>query len=177
MGTLPRTARRRTARARSARGWIAAALVPLLVGTAALAADPGTARTLEVRRWDDGRTVARLPLPADGAWMLSWRHSVTGILVRDYFRFERGRMVLEASHMPAFDAGLGHIPGRGTLESDGQGGYWVRDIDEPVPGGRFLVRVGDPGVNDHTLHAGERQVDLSALAARERVVVTVETAP
>lgn len=166
MGTLPRNAALHLA-----------ALLAALVTSVALAADPGPDRVLDVRRWDDGTTVAHLPLPDDGAWMLSWRHSVTGILVRDYFRFERGRMVLEASHMPAFDAGLGHVPGRGTLESDGRGGYWVRDIDEPVPERGFLLRVGDPGVNDHTLHAGGRTLDLSALAARERVVVTVQVAP
>ena len=171
MGTLPRGAARRGV----------AALGSLLLAVTALAAgpdpQPGPDRVIDVRRWDDGTTVARIPLPDDGAWMLSWRHSVTGILVRDYFRFERGRMVLEASHMPAFDAGLGHVPGRGTLESDGRGGYWVRDIDEPVPERGFLLRVGDPGVNDHTLHAGDRTLDLSALAARERVVVTVQVAP
>ena len=84
-----------------------------------------------------------------------------------------GSIVLEQSHMPSFDAGLGHIPGRGRLESDGNHGYWVREINEPVPGNRFILRVGDVGVNDHTLIVEDQRINLSELVPRQRVVMTI----
>jgi hypothetical protein len=82
-------------------------------------------------------------------------------------------MLLTHSHTPAYDAGLGHIPGRGRTESDGQGGYWIHDLDEPVPGDAYLLRVGSPRVA-HTLVHADRRVNLSELAAGERVRIGVE---
>ncbi len=128
---------------------------------------------LSVDLLDGGDPVVRIPLDHEQRWILAWQHSVTGILVQDYFGVQEGWMVLEQSHMPSFDAGLGHIPGRGRLESDGDHGYWVRDIDERIPGNRFVLRVGDEGVNDHTLIVGDEQVNLSRLVPRRRVVMTI----
>lgn len=51
-------------------------------------------------------------------------------------------MVLMRSRQPDFAAGLGHIPGRGRQVSDGAGGYWIIDIDEPVPGDAYVLRPG-----------------------------------
>jgi hypothetical protein len=51
-------------------------------------------------------------------------------------------MVLVRAHLPDFAAGLDHIPGRGRQVSDGQGGYWILDIDEPVPGNAYVLRPG-----------------------------------
>lgn len=81
-------------------------------------------------------------------------------------------MLLTATHTPAFDAGLGHIPGRGRLESDGEGGYWVRDIDEPVPGNAYLIRVASMRVDHRLVHDGITY-SLSEPAAGQRVVVEV----
>lgn len=81
-------------------------------------------------------------------------------------------MLLTASHTPAFDAGLGHIPGRGILESDGDGGYWIRELDEPVAGNAYLLRVGSPRVNHRIVHEGV-SYSLSERAAGQRVTVEV----
>ena len=105
-------------------------------------------------------------------WILRWNHSVTGIEVSDYYAYEEGSMVLTDSHTPAFDAGLGHIPGRGRLESDGDGGYWIRDIDEPVRGNAYALWVGSMSVDHRIVHDG-RTFSLSALAAGERVILRV----
>lgn len=121
---------------------------------------------------EDGRVLATIPLAHDPGWHLAWRHSVTGILVRDYYVYRNGSMMLVESHAPAFDAGLGHIPGRGHAESDGNGGYWIRDLDEPVAGNAYWLRVGAREV-DHTLVHGERRVRLSRLAPGERVRIAV----
>jgi hypothetical protein len=146
----------------------------LLAGLAlALGAAQAQTAAYLVVRGPDGTELARFDLAEDPTWHLAWRHSVTGILVRDFYAFRDGTMLLTHSHTPAYDAGLGHIPGRGRAESDGQGGYWIHDLDEPVPGDAYLLRVGSPQVA-HTLVHADRRVDLSDLAAGERVRIGVE---
>jgi hypothetical protein len=63
-------------------------------------------------------------------------------------------MVLVRSRLPDFAAGLGHIPGRGRQVSDGDGGYWILDIDEPVPGDAYVLRPGASAPVDHRLQRG-----------------------
>jgi hypothetical protein len=63
---------------------------------------------------------------------------------------------------------LGIFPGRGRQVSDGEGGYWILDIDEPVPGDAYVLRPG-AGPVDHRLQVGDTVVSLSAVAARLRV--------
>ncbi|MCK2184147.1 DUF1850 domain-containing protein [Halomonas getboli] len=140
----------------------------------------------------DGRLLVRLPMPAGEGWCLAWNHSVEGFTVHDCYRNVEGRMVLQRSHLPDFAAGLDHIPGRGRQVSDGHGGYWIEDLDEPVPGDAYRLRVGAMRV-DHRLvsrpegaplatlltnardcRAGERYAaDLVALAAEPPVVVSL----
>jgi hypothetical protein len=80
-------------------------------------------------------------------------------------------MVLSA-HLPDFAAGLDTFPGRGRQVSDGQGGYWILDIDEPVPGDAYVLR---PGLGRSTTGCARRQtVSLSALAPRERVRIALK---
>ncbi|PWG62516.1 DUF1850 domain-containing protein [Sediminicurvatus halobius] len=146
--------------------WRGAALVLALV--LPLPALAGGAR-LEVVT-DDGRILARLPLQAGERWCVLWEHSVAGFTVRDCYTYRDGRMVLVASHQPDFAAGLGHVPGRGVQRSDGNGGYWIRGIDEPVPGDRYRLRVGSERVN-HRIRHRDRVTSLSAQAAGEAVTL------
>lgn len=121
-----------------------------------------------------------LDLQLEPRWILAWNHSVTGILVRDFYALQEGTMTLTQSHTPSFDAGLGHIPGRGRVVSDDKHGYWIKDINEPVIGNRYLLRVGSLDVNHRLIHAGQTY-SLSERAAGERVrlaiVNTAETTP
>lgn len=117
-----------------------------------------------------------LDLAQDPTWEVRWNHSVAGFTVRDVYRFKDGTMLLSATHAPDFAAGLGHIPGRGRLEPDGAGGYWIRGIDEAVPGNRYLLRVGAARVDHRVVHAGVTH-SLSDEAAGERVVIALEEAP
>lgn len=121
----------------------------------------------------EGEELVRIDLSSDPRWHLAWHHSVTGILVRDFYAVRDGIMLLTHSHTPAYDAGLGHIPGRGRAESDGEGGYWIYDLDEPVPGNAYLLRVGSARVG-HTLVHDDVRINLSDLAAGERVRIAVE---
>jgi hypothetical protein len=140
---------------------------------ASAAAQPAAQAPYLVVRDAQGAQLARFALDETPRWHLAWRHSVTGILVRDYYEARDGTMLLTQSHTPAYDAGLGHIPGRGRAESDGAGGYWIRGIDEPVPGNAYWLRVGPPEVG-HTLVHGDRRVSLSDLAAGQRVRIALE---
>lgn len=132
---------------------------------------PAVAADLVARR-ADGSMVARLNVPDGSGWCVLWRHSVQGFEVSDCYENRSGRMVLTRSHTPDFAAGLGHIPGRGRQVSDGQGGYWILDIDEPVPGNAYVLRAGGPQV-DHRLQAGDTTVSLSAVAPREALRITL----
>ncbi len=122
----------------------------------------------------DGTEIARLPVPEGDGWCVVWRHSVAGFEVSDCYENRGGRMVLVRSHLPDFAAGLDHIPGRGRQVSDGAGGYWIEDLDEPVPGDAYILRPGGPAV-DHRLRTADTEVSLSAIAPRARVRVALLT--
>lgn len=123
----------------------------------------------------ENRPLLALNLQLEPRWILAWNHSVTGILVRDFYALQEGNMTLTQSHAPSFDAGLGHIPGRGRVVSDDNHGYWIKDINEPVFGNRYLLRVGSPSVNHRIIHAGQTY-SLSERAAGERVRLAIITA-
>ncbi|WP_435101840.1 DUF1850 domain-containing protein [Arhodomonas sp. AD133] len=116
--------------------------------------------------------LAAFPLAPGERWCVLWHHSVQGFEVRDCYVYRDDRMVLERSHQPDYAAGLGPVVGRGRPRSDGRGGYWIEDIDEPVPGDGYILRVGSSRV-DHRIAAGGRIVSLSALAAGEAVTIRV----
>ncbi len=138
-----------------------AALLLLLTCPAAGAGELIAAR-------EDGTEIARLPVAEGAGWCVLWHHSVKGFEVADCYENRGGTMVLVSAHLPDFAAGLDHIPGRGRQVSDGRGGYFILDIDEPVPGNAYVLRPG-AGPVDHRLQVGERIVSLSAVAPRERV--------
>ncbi|MBW6390013.1 DUF1850 domain-containing protein [Halomonas sp. Y3S6] len=130
---------------------------------------------LEVVRSDDERLVS-LPMPEGEGWCLEWNHSVEGFPVLDCYRHRDGRMVLERSHLPDFAAGLDHIPGRGIQVSDGEGGYWIENIDEAVPGNAYRLRVGSMRV-DHRLVIDNTRISLSSLAENQRVTIRLTLTP
>ncbi|WOI56230.1 DUF1850 domain-containing protein [Palleronia sp. LCG004] len=143
-------------------------------GLSALLAMPAAGADLTARL-PDGTEIARLEIADGGEWCVLWNHSVQGFEVEDCYENRGGRMVLVRSHQPDFAAGLGHVPGRGRQVSDGDGGYLILGIDEPVPGDAYVLRPGDMRV-DHRLKAGEKVVSLSSAAPHERVRIALEPA-
>lgn len=141
------------------------ALLLLLGASGGLAADLVATR-------ENGTEIARLTVPEGTGWCVLWHHSVKGFEVSDCYENRDGHMVLVRSHLPDFAAGLDHIPGRGRQVSDGQGGYFILDLDEPVPGDAYVLRPGR-GPVDHRLQVGDITVSLSAVAPRERVRIAL----
>lgn len=149
--------------------WAGGGLRALLLLLASVWAGTGaTEAGVLVATREDGTEILRIPVPEGAEWCVLWRHSVRGFDVSDCYQNRAGRMVLVRTHLPDFAAGLDHIPGRGRQVSDGHGGYWILDINEPVPGDAYVLRPG-AGTVDHRLQAGDSVVSLSAIASRERV--------
>lgn len=104
---------------------------------------------------EDGVPLISVPMPEGAGWCLAWNHSVEGFEVLDCYRNVSGAMVLERSHLPDFAAGLDHVLGRGRQVSDGENGYWIEDIDEPVPGNHYRLRVGAMRVDHRFVSRGQ----------------------
>lgn len=132
------------------------------------------AQTAHLRVVEGDTMLLDISLATDASWIMRWNHSVTGITVSDYYRWDGEHLLLTDSHTPSFDAGLGHIPGRGRQVSDGQHGYFILGINEGVPANAYLLRVGSARVNHRIVHAGQTY-SLSELAANRRVKIEVVT--
>lgn len=146
-------------------GWLIAVL--LFLSTAAVNAETLTATDIVT-----GRTLAVFNVPEGAKWCILWHHSVQGFEVSDCYTNSMGAMILVRSHLPDFAAGLDHIPGRGRQVSDGQGGYWIEDINEAVPGNSYILRPG-AGIVDHRIKMGAKEISLSAAAPRARVRISL----
>lgn len=149
----------------------ASLVLALILSTVALS-DETDGLVLEVLL-ENGQTIFQEPVAEGTRWCIFWNHSVQHFLVRDCFVASDGQMLLERSHQPDFAAGLGHIPGRGTMVSAPEGGYWIENINEPVPNNCLRLRVGAPGV-DHRIIVNQRDENLSAIAPREAVRIVLK---
>lgn len=118
-----------------------------------------------------GAAIAELPFDG-GEICLTWAHSVTGGAVADCFAARDGQLVLVGSFLHDYAAGLGEVAGRGHVIPAEGGGYWIVDIDEPMPEGGLPLRVG-PAQVGHKLTGAAGVVDLSALSANSLVTLRV----
>ncbi len=118
----------------------------------------------------EGQSLGTLPMPQGAEICLSWEHSVTGGPVSDCFENRGGTLVLTRSYLHDFAAGLGEVPGRGTLVSAKGGGYWIVGIDEAMPDDGLPLRVGSREVG-HVLRRGDASLHLSRIATGQRVTL------
>ncbi|TVP46273.1 MAG: DUF1850 domain-containing protein [Halomonas sp.] len=145
------------------KGWLlVASLICLpLAGAGATPAPAVSSDRLQVVT-EQGDLLVDTPAPPGMSWCIKWNHSVKQFTVLDCYQNVAGRMVLERSHQPDFAAGLGHTLGRGEQVSDGEGGYWIEAINEPVANNRYALRVGSDAVNHRVVwHDGENCHDIS----------------
>ena len=113
----------------------------------------------------EGRPVAWLPLSEGERLEMTWVHSVSGIPVREVFRYREGELLLVESHNPWFAAGLGEVPGRGRLVAEEGHAVALVGIDEPA--WEMVFRLGAPDV-DHTLWHRGRALRLSRCFPHQR---------
>jgi len=123
----------------------------------------------------DGSVLARTDIARQTGWCLYWNHFVTGDGVTDCYVDDLGKMVLHRAYQPDFEAGLGHFPGRGILTSAEGGGYWIEDIDEPVPGNAYVLRVGSLAVNHRIVTTDGDEIYLSKMAEHTRVTIRLDS--
>ncbi|MFG6667287.1 DUF1850 domain-containing protein [Halomonas sp. HNIBRBA4712] len=157
--------------------WCALPLIALSLWTLPHAGAWAQAPARLLIQSDAGEILLDAPAPMGSRWCMAWNHSVAHFTVLDCYQNQGGRMVLERSHQPDFAAGLGHIEGRGVQVSDGEGGYWINAIDEPVQGNRYLLRVGAPTVDHRIVWPDDERapVSISARAAGQRVSIELVT--
>lgn len=123
---------------------------------------------------EQGEMLVNIAAPPGMRWCIAWNHSVKKFGVLDCYHNVAGEMQLERSHQPDFAAGLGHTVGRGEQVSDGEGGYWINAIDEPVPNNQYVLRVGSDEVNHRVVwqeNDHRQEISLSARASGQRVTV------
>lgn len=144
-------------------------LIALLLTTVPTFAE---AATLTATHIETGDILATFEVADGDGWCILWHHSVQGFEVSDCYENRDGRMVLVRAHLPDFAAGLDHIPGRGIQVSDGNGGYFIEEINEAVPNNAYVLRPG-AGLVDHRISIGATQVSLSKVAPRERVRIAL----
>jgi hypothetical protein len=146
---------------------------PALYGTALALAVALTALLLPVRPAlrlsDEGDTIGHLPLAEGERFTIAYVHSIDGLPIEEDIGVRDGHLVVEATRLRQFGAGMGHIPGEGTGHAEGE--WWVIEgIDRDI-GTELVLRVGSPAV-DHRIRTPGDEVRLSpCLAARP---VTVE---
>lgn len=145
-----------------------ACLLGLLVTSTQVQSDSSSAVALHVVS-AEGDELLNLSMTTPD-WCLLWNHSVAGFTVKDCFTLHNQTLYLVSSHQPDFAAGLGHIEGRGELTSDGQGGYWIHHINEPLVENRLRIRVGSAAVN-HRIESEQHHISLTDLAAGQAVEI------
>ncbi len=122
----------------------------------------------------DGRPVLWFPTVEGERFELSWRHSVSGIVVRDVFAVEDGRIYLEETHNPWFAAGLGEVEGRGRVVAEANHAVAIVDIHELADD--LKLRIGRPEIH-HTLWIRGRGYDFSACFSHRRLTWSLDARP
>ncbi|WP_150236745.1 DUF1850 domain-containing protein [Nocardiopsis quinghaiensis] len=127
-----------------------------------------------LRLSDEGDTIGYLPLAEGERFTVAYVHSIDGLPIEEDIEVRDGHLVVEATRLRQFGAGMGHIPGEGTGHADGA--WWViegigRDI-----GTELVIRVGAPAV-DHRIRTPDDEVRLSPCLAARPVTVEPARAP
>ncbi len=108
----------------------------------------------------EGPPVARLPAGPDGAFSLSFIHSVSRTPVTDRYRVIDGRIVQTAEEFQAHGAGLPSIGNDiGATGWRHENGRFILDLDRET--GPIPLRIQAQFLN--TLHIGDRELPLASL--------------
>ncbi|WP_306370567.1 DUF1850 domain-containing protein [Nocardiopsis sp. CC223A] len=117
---------------------------------------------------DEGAVIGHLPLAAEEVFTIAYVHSIDGLPIEEDIAVRDGRLVVDATRIRQFGAGMGQIPGEGRGRADGR--WWViEDMNRDI-GTELAIRVGSPAV-DHRLRTPGAEVRLSPCLTAHRVTV------
>lgn len=160
----PRPARPGTAGRDVLTALAATAAVALLAALVSLAWPVGPA----LRVSDGDEVIGHLPLAPGEVLTVAYVHSIDGLPIEEDIVVRDGRLIVEATRIRQFGAGMGQIPGEGRGRADGR--WWViEDMGRDI-GTELAIRVGSPAV-DHRLRTPGAEVRLSPCLAAHRVTV------
>ncbi|MCF8053152.1 MAG: DUF1850 domain-containing protein [Desulfobacterales bacterium] len=107
-----------------------------------------------------------LPLEAAERFTIHYFHSVENAPIwEEHSLDEKGRIYIEEERYLKFGAGMGKMPGVGTMVRKGP---YEAVVNMHMPTGDFVLRVGSPGVGHTVVWRGTR-TNLSAVAPHEAV--------
>lgn len=107
-----------------------------------------------------GQPLLVLPLEPGERFTLHYYHSVENAPIWEEHSLDAdGRIYVEEERYLKLGAGMGHIPGGGRVV---QRGPYTAIVDMHRPTGDFLLRVGRPGLVDHTVVWRGTRTNLSA---------------
>jgi hypothetical protein len=109
-----------------------------------------------------------LPMEPGERFTLHYFHSVNHLPIWEVHSVDsRGAIYVEEERFVSFNAGMGHWPGHGRpIQRDGL--QVLADIHMPI--GRFVLRVGSPGV-DHAIIWRGKRFNLTRMAPGQAVLI------
>lgn len=114
----------------------------------------------------DNTPVLVLPMEPGEQFTVHYYHSVEHAPIWEIHSMDKtGAIFIEEERYEKFGAGMGKMPGAGRMV---QKGKYEAIVDMHLPVGKFVLRVGSPGV-DHTIIWRGRRFNLSEKIPHESV--------
>lgn len=107
-----------------------------------------------------------LPLKPAERFTIHYYHSVENAPIWEEHSLDKmGTIYIEEERYEKFGAGMGKMPGVGTMVKEG---IYEAIKDMHMPVGNFILRVGSPGV-DHTIIWRDKRFNLSDMVPHKAV--------
>ncbi|MEE4608495.1 MAG: DUF1850 domain-containing protein [Desulfobacteraceae bacterium] len=146
-----------------------AAGLAIVAAAAVLAWLPGGLE-LRVVPVSGGKPLLVLPLQPGERFTLHYYHSVENAPIWEEHSLDAdGRIYIEEERYLKLGAGMGRTPGVGRVV---QKGPYTAIVDMHRPTGNFILRVGRPGVVDHTVIWRDTRTNLSTQVVHQAVQFT-----
>ncbi|MFL1379802.1 MULTISPECIES: DUF1850 domain-containing protein [unclassified Nocardiopsis] len=117
---------------------------------------------------DEGAVIGYLPLAPEEVFTITYVHSIDHLPIEEDIAVRDGRLVVDATRIRQFGAGMGQIAGEGHGRADGE--WWVIEEMNRDIGAELALRVGAPTV-DHRIRTPGAEVRLSPCLTAHRVTV------
>ena len=121
---------------------------------------------LKITLVKEDKILFALPLEPEERFTIHYYHSVENAPIWEEHSLDKmGAIYIEEERYEKFGAGMGKMPGIGTMVKEG---IYEAIKDMHMPVGEFILRVGSPGV-DHTIIWRDKRFNLSDIAPHKAV--------